>query len=237
MDPVRVLNFSNTLINGLAFLQILGVCHRDLKPENILLDKSKENLVLIDFGAAKNIISQQTKMTVTIVGTKSYTSPEMLEGFARPKGQIKIGGLEINDKGTCFLGMNPYKSDVFSLGLIIMEMWRSRTKNVLPQKEYDIKIEEGEKEIVKMMGTEEEKKKFKNLAKILRNCLKVEPDERWDFLRIFKENIDSKDCKKMRLHMMITLCSDEAIIEEFFKNCNNECCYEFIIKLKNREGL
>jgi serine/threonine protein kinase len=39
------------MINGLEYLQLLGIAHRDLKPENILLDH-KNNPKIIDFSLA-----------------------------------------------------------------------------------------------------------------------------------------------------------------------------------------
>ena len=45
MDPPRVLSFSTTLINGLAFLQLLEICHRDLKPETFYWMQVKRTLL------------------------------------------------------------------------------------------------------------------------------------------------------------------------------------------------
>ena len=225
MDAVRILHFTSTLINGLAYLQLLGICHRDLKPENILLDAAKENLTIIDFGAAKNILSQtlksSTKMNVTIIGTKPYASPEMLKGLSQANEETQTGGLGISTGGTSLLQVNPYKSDVFSLGLIIMELLKSKNiRNRLTQTEYDLKIGEVEEQLKNVKINEQQKRKFGILIKILAKSLKVEPNDRWDFLRIFKEHLDIYDSKKMRLHLTITLCSHEKKIEEFFKNCN-----------------
>ena len=196
IDFDHLLHFSDTLINGLAFLQLIGICHRDIKPENILLDELKENLIIIDFGAAKNILQQtvkssQTKMNVTIIGTKPYASPEMLQGLAGDKDETQPG---ISAGGTSLLQINPYKSDLFSLGLILMELWKvKRVKNRLSQKEYDKMIEELKNEVHGIQTNEIVKRKLESLARVLEKSLKVDPNERWDFIRIFKENVDFYD--------------------------------------------
>ena len=224
IDPTKLLHLSDTLINGLAFLQLLGICHRDIKPENILLDEFKENLIIIDFGAAKNILEQslkssQTKMNVTIIGTKPYASPEMLQGLTRDENETQTG-LAFSAGGTSILQINPYKSDVFSFGLIIMELWKEkRIKNRHSQKEYDNMIEDLQKEVQQIQNDDIIKKRLEKLIKILNKSLKIDPNERWDFIKIFKENLNLNDPKKMKLHLTIKNCLNVNKVEEFFRNC------------------
>ena len=44
----KLLIFSKSLIDTLAYLQTLKVCHRDLKPANLLVDDNEENIFVID---------------------------------------------------------------------------------------------------------------------------------------------------------------------------------------------
>lgn len=69
--------------------------HRDLKPKNILLFNKDDRSKLADFGMARKITSKFTKMTRNI-GTNDYSAPEVLLGDPEP-----------------------FKSDMYSLGLIL----------------------------------------------------------------------------------------------------------------------
>ena len=58
-----------------------GILHRDLKPSNIFLiitSEGKERVKVLDFGVAKILDPEETKITKTlsIIGTPSYMSPE-----------------------------------------------------------------------------------------------------------------------------------------------------------------
>ncbi len=86
----------NELLDAVAFIHSHQVVHNDLKPENILITRNGHSVKLIDFGYADCDFSTD-KATG---GTKSYASPELLEG-----GEID---------GT---------SDIYSIGLIIRALF------------------------------------------------------------------------------------------------------------------
>lgn len=58
--------------------------HRDLTPDNIILDKN-EKLILIDFGAANELIGTATG---TMVGKQCYIAPEQFRGKACPQSDL-----------------------------------------------------------------------------------------------------------------------------------------------------
>ena len=70
--------FFRQLISVIEYLNELGISHRDLKPENILLDKSHQNIKLIDFGLSNYY--NYTKLLKSSCGSPCYASPEMLSG-------------------------------------------------------------------------------------------------------------------------------------------------------------
>ncbi len=89
----------NELLDAVAFIHSHQVVHNDLKPENILITRNGHNVKLIDFGYADCDFSTD-KATG---GTKSYASPELLEGG-------NIDG----------------KSDIYSIGFIIKALFPHR---------------------------------------------------------------------------------------------------------------
>eukprot|EP01083_Nonionella_stella_P245161 852488_1 len=75
------------IARGVKYMHTVGIVHRDLKPENILCvhRDSIKRVKLADFGISKivkkNKSNQQNKLPMhTIVGTLSYTAPEILTG-------------------------------------------------------------------------------------------------------------------------------------------------------------
>ncbi|OUL32069.1 serine/threonine-protein kinase [Nostoc sp. 106C] len=87
------------LLQTLAFVHQNNVIHRDIKPSNIIRRHSDWKLVLIDFGAVKQVTApqmenqEQTPFTIGI-GTKGYAPNEQC--FGRPQ----------------------YSSDIYAVGMI-----------------------------------------------------------------------------------------------------------------------
>jgi serine/threonine protein kinase len=65
------------LLTTLKVVHEYGVIHRDIKPENIMRRRSDGKLILIDFGASKQL--QGTVRTGTLIGTFGYAPLEQLE--------------------------------------------------------------------------------------------------------------------------------------------------------------
>ncbi len=71
------------VIEVLQFVHGFRVIHRDIKPDNIMRREADGQLVLIDFGAVKQIETQIADVpeTYTVaIGTSGYTPPEQLLG-------------------------------------------------------------------------------------------------------------------------------------------------------------
>lgn len=96
----------------LSFIHEHHVVHRDLKPDNLIRRRDTGEMVLIDFGAVKEIrtrviTGEQTSLTIGI-GTQGYTPSEQLSG--KP----------------C------YSSDVYALGMTTIHALTGRSPIDLP---------------------------------------------------------------------------------------------------------
>ena len=85
------------LSSAVAYLHSKNIAHCDLKLENVLIDKDIKITKIIDFGLA---IENRNIVDDVCLGTPSYMSPQLLN----------------KDK------FNPYKSDVWALGVMFYKM-------------------------------------------------------------------------------------------------------------------
>ena len=98
LSEAEVVNMLKELLTVLEFVHNNGVIHRDIKPNNIIRRHSDHKLVLIDFGAVKQISTQvlnsegSTRFTVAI-GTQGYAPHEQCSGRPRPNSDIYALGI------------------------------------------------------------------------------------------------------------------------------------------------
>lgn len=59
------------------------IIHRDIKPDNIMRKRQDGKIVLIDFGAVKEIINNNSGISTSLIGTFGYMPPEQIEGHPR----------------------------------------------------------------------------------------------------------------------------------------------------------
>ena len=97
-SETEVLQMLLEVLNILEFVHREGVIHRDIKPDNIIRRTSDNKLVLVDFGAVKQLRSPnltfggQTTATVAI-GTPGYMPTEQGQGKPRPNSDIYSLGI------------------------------------------------------------------------------------------------------------------------------------------------
>lgn len=89
MSESYVIELLRDVLNVLEFVHQHNVIHRDIKPSNLIRRKPDGKLVLIDFGAAKEItnLAANTEMTIAI-GTQGYFAPEQMAGKPRMNSDI-----------------------------------------------------------------------------------------------------------------------------------------------------
>ncbi|CAD8108628.1 unnamed protein product [Paramecium primaurelia] len=166
----EVADFFVTMIKAHSHLQEIKIAHRDIKPENIILFND-ENLLfkVCDVGFGTEIIDEEQRSR-TIGGTVLYQAPEVYRAFKRRKHQAKY---------------NPYKSDVFSLGLVFLLF--ATTHNMTKQQREELFDDE-----MKLYNYLREKRKqvkelyprIKGVSKILKLMLDISPDQRYDFSQL-----------------------------------------------------
>lgn len=85
---VQAIEWGIQILDVLQELHNLKLLHRDLTPENLVL--RKDEIVLIDFGAANEFVGAATG---TIVGKQAFMPPEQLRGKTVPESDIyAVGG-------------------------------------------------------------------------------------------------------------------------------------------------
>jgi|GEM_PF-2331700 len=98
LPEVQVVSIVQEILNVLHFVHYHQVIHRDIKPDNLIRRQSDHHLVLIDFGAVKEIrtqiadVGQSVGYTVGI-GTQGYMPGEQLSGRPRLNSDIYAVGM------------------------------------------------------------------------------------------------------------------------------------------------
>ena len=113
--PENILGkITEAVLMGLKYLrESHQIMHRDVKPSNILINSSGD-IKLCDFGVSGQLIDS---MANTFIGTRSYMSPERLEG-------------------NCYT----VQSDIWSLGLSLVEMAIGRYPIPIPKDDEVLKL-------------------------------------------------------------------------------------------------
>lgn len=109
------------ILTGLNNVHSKNIIHRDLKPDNIIRRASDGKLVLIDFGAVKQIRSTSatvlnSNVSQTIgIGTPGYMPTEQSIGYPKPASDIyAVGAIGIQ----CLTGSQPsslFNEDTLSI--------------------------------------------------------------------------------------------------------------------------
>jgi CHASE2 domain-containing sensor protein/RIO-like serine/threonine protein kinase len=119
---VEVMNILKEVLQVLVFVHSYGVIHRDVKPSNLMRRKTDGHIVLIDFGAVKQVQPQlqpqeQENQTIAI-GTPGYAPGEQMSGMPRLNSDIYALGIIVIQALT---GVNPkvFRRDV-NTGVVII---------------------------------------------------------------------------------------------------------------------
>lgn len=131
-SEAQVIQLLQSLLDVLAFVHQEKVIHRDIKPSNLMRRRSDGKIVLIDFGAVKQVSTRlgnpHATSTQTIsIGTPGYTPNEQMAGTPRFSSDIYAVGMVAIQALT---GMSPRQlSQDTHTGEIL---WHDRVPHLTP---------------------------------------------------------------------------------------------------------
>jgi len=148
-------------IRGLSLLQYDGIALRNICPQSVLIFErnNKKIYKFMEYGLMANLPQGQfTLETSTIFGCiPNYSSPEVFE-------YCEKNSLNPNNDPELY---NPFVSDVYSLGVLMIRMLGFIHARTL--------IQQG------LLEQEEFQRKFEKILTILKNMLEMDPKKRLDF--------------------------------------------------------
>jgi tetratricopeptide (TPR) repeat protein len=96
-DEAKVVALLTEILSILEFVHQKQVIHRDVNPYNLIRRRKDQQLVLIDFGAVKQITTQIIKEGKTVstiaIGTPGYFPSEQAHGYPRFSSDIYATGI------------------------------------------------------------------------------------------------------------------------------------------------
>ncbi len=109
LSTLATIQILQEILTGLSVVHQENIIHRDLKPDNIIRRSSDGVLVLIDFGAVKEVrkatLAPKTQASIGF-GTEGYMPSEQAMGFPKPASDIyAVGAIGIE----CLTGQEPHQ--------------------------------------------------------------------------------------------------------------------------------
>ncbi|XP_041010793.1 LEAF RUST 10 DISEASE-RESISTANCE LOCUS RECEPTOR-LIKE PROTEIN KINASE-like 2.2 isoform X2 [Juglans microcarpa x Juglans regia] len=211
LDNEKTYNIALGVARGIEYLHRgcdMQILHFDIKPHNILLDENFTPKVS-DFGLAKLYPIEDNTICLTAArGTLGYMAPELF--------YKNIGGIS-------------YKADVYSFGMLLMEMVGKR-KNInafaehssqiyFPSWVYD-QFNDG-KDIEIECATEEEKEIAKKMIIVALWCIQTNPSNRPSMNKVI-EMLEGK-VEHLQIPSRPPLSSPERVIKGCEDNSSQDC--------------
>jgi serine/threonine-protein kinase len=146
----KALQLARQICAGLAAAHEIGFIHRDLKPANIMID-GDGNARILDFGLG-GLIDEFADEEIR-AGTPAYMSPEQIEG-----------------------GAQTIQSDIYSLGLVLYELFTGRRVFEAPTLNELIKLRRSD--TTPTSPTSIVKGLDPLVEKVIERCLQKKPEDR-----------------------------------------------------------
>ncbi|XP_042982856.1 rust resistance kinase Lr10-like [Carya illinoinensis] len=204
----KILDIAFGVARGIEYLHQgcdMQILHFDIKPHNILLDESFRPTVS-DFGLAKLYSLDENNLSLTAArGTLGYMAPEL---FYKSIGNVS------------------YKADVYSFGMLLMEMagrrknWNSLTDNsshvYFPTWVFD-QLHNGEPIELEDI-TEKEKELITKMLMVALWCIQMKPNDRPSMSRVIEMLEGEVDCLQLPPRPFLT--SMERLVDNILDISN-----------------
>ncbi len=123
----QVVDILEELLDILAFVHRHNAIHRDIKPTNIIRRYEDHKLVLIDFGAVKQVTTHGAQLTITI-GTPGYMPIEQASGYPNFSSDVYAVGI-IGIQALTGINPAPQNGGGFARDSTTQELiWRDRVQ-------------------------------------------------------------------------------------------------------------
>ena len=156
-EEKEIIEWFIEICEGIKYIHENKIIHRDLKPLNIFLTKNNK-IKIGDFGIA-TLLNYKSKAK-TMIGTQIYLSPEIMKN-----------------------NLYDYKSDIWNLGIILYELTQLKHPFFDENMSNEKMINNIEKENINFININYSER----LLNLIKNILKVNPNERLDINKIILE--------------------------------------------------
>jgi serine/threonine protein kinase len=194
----ELLEILEKILLALVFAQKNGICHRDIKPQNIFLHK-ESGIKVGDFGSSTSLADTDMAASFSLQGSPFYLSPELKSHYIQ---YLTNGEAEVKH--------DPYKSDVYSLGVMMLYMARLRSPVEFANL---VRLREKTEELV------EECREYPVLQRLMRDMLEVEPERRIGLGRLLELLRTSKRLGHVHIDENTRLCA--ICNHPIFKACSS----------------
>jgi serine/threonine protein kinase len=103
------INYMLQVLEALTFVHAEGILHRDLKPDNLIVRNTDKQIILIDFGIAREYVENET-ITHTAMLSVGYAPPEQKDTRAK-----RTASVDLYSVGAvlyfCLTGQRPQTTD------------------------------------------------------------------------------------------------------------------------------
>ena len=176
LNEEQTLKLLYEILSALTILHQRNIIHRDLKPQNIRRHKQNGKIVLIDFGAVKEIqeltVNPHGKTTITVpVGTPGYMPSEQTHGTPKLASDIYAVGIIGIQALTGFkpsqFAQNPVTNEIFESGKLFL---KSKTGNIF---KYQVNISQDLGDVLYKMVRYYFKFRYKNALATLKDLTPI----------------------------------------------------------------